>query len=66
MDVEQCQMDVASLNHIQRLNPIRGKTSTVASASQSFMKSMPKGYIIVGNQYSMIRYMHGILWRGCS
>jgi len=66
MDIEQCQMDVASLNHIQRLNPIRGKTSTIASASQSLIKCMPKGYIIVGNQYSMIRNMHGILRKCCS
>jgi hypothetical protein len=64
MDVEQRQMDVASLDHIQRLNPVRGETSTVASASQSLVKRVPKGNIIVGNQYSMIRYVHGILRMG--
>jgi hypothetical protein len=42
-------MDVASLDHIQRLNPVRGKTRSVASASQSLPKRVPKGNIIVGN-----------------
>lgn len=66
MDIKQCQMDVASLDCIQCFNPIRGKTCTVSSASQSFVECMPKGDIVVGNQNSMIRYVHGILFNGYS
>jgi hypothetical protein len=50
MDIEECEMNIPVLNHLQRLNAIGCQKSPESSARQSITQGRSKVLVVVGDQ----------------
>jgi len=53
VDIEESQVDIATLDRLDRLNPIGRLASRIASTLEYLIERQPKGFVVVGNQNSM-------------
>jgi hypothetical protein len=53
MDIKESQMNIATLDRLDRLNAIGSLASRIASTREDLIERQPEGFVVVGNENSM-------------
>jgi hypothetical protein len=49
MDIKESQMNIATLDRLDRLNAIGSLASRIASTREDLIERQPEGFVVVGN-----------------